>query len=117
MTHAGPSPSRSLHCCSVRWAAPVNTTAIQNEAPVELRATAASIALLAVGIIGIGLAPLLVGVVSDRLVASYGPTESLRIALLASLSLYLLTAALYAKVARVMRSDGPLPMAALSTAT
>ena len=96
---------------------PVNTTAIQNEAPSELRATAASIALLAVGIIGIGLAPLLVGVVSDRLVASYGPTESLRIALLASLSLYLLTAALYAKVARVMRSDGPLPMAALSTAT
>jgi predicted MFS family arabinose efflux permease len=96
---------------------PVNTTAIQNEAPPELRATAASIALLAVGIIGIGLAPLLVGVLSDSLVDTHGTTEALRIALLASLSLSLVTAALYAQVARVMRSDGLLPVAALSTAT
>ena len=94
---------------------PVNTTAIQNEAPPELRATAASIALLAVGIIGIGLAPLLVGMLSDSLVAAHGPTESLRIAMLASLSLCLVTAALYAQVARVIQSEGPLPIGALGT--
>ena len=95
---------------------PVNTAAIQNESPAELRATAASIALFAVGVIGIGLAPLLVGVLSDGLLASHGATESLRIALLASLSLCVLTAALYAQVARVMRSDGHLPATVLSPA-
>jgi hypothetical protein len=52
---------------------------------------------------------------SDSLVAAHGPTESLRIAMLASLSLCLVTAALYAQVARVMQAEGPLPIGALGT--
>lgn len=119
-----------LQLADVRWAfavtfialllgsmgSPVNTTAIQNEAPSALRATAGAIALVAVSIIGIGLAPLLIGALSDSLVGTHGMAESLRIALLASLVLYVVTAALYAQVARVMRLDEPLPAAVASMA-
>jgi predicted MFS family arabinose efflux permease len=90
---------------------PVNATSIQNESPDALRATAASIATLAVGVIGIGLAPWLVGVLSDWYAPEHG-RDALRYALTAALALSVLTAVLYAVVARILRATPPLPAVA-----
>jgi predicted MFS family arabinose efflux permease len=87
---------------------PVNATSIQNEAPDALRATAASLATLAVGVIGIGLAPWLVGMLSDWHTPEHGK-DALRMALLASLGLSVVTALLYVHVARILRATPPLP--------
>jgi predicted MFS family arabinose efflux permease len=53
---------------------------IQSVVPVTMRATAAAVQLLIINLIGLGLGPQLVGVLSDALRAEYG-NESLRIAL------------------------------------
>jgi predicted MFS family arabinose efflux permease len=81
-------------------ASPVIAAAVQNEAPPELRATAASLGTLSVSLMGIGLAPLLIGLLSDALTAHYGK-ESLRYALIICLSFCLLTAALHYQVGRL----------------
>ena len=86
---------------------PVNATSIQNASPPELRATGASLATLAVSLIGIGLAPYLIGALSDRLSASLG-TDSLRFALLSSLGLCVISSLLYFYVAGVIRDEDPL---------
>jgi len=87
---------------------PVNATSIQNASPPELRATGASLATLAVSLIGIGLAPYMIGALSDGMSASLG-TDSLRYALLASLSLCVISSLLYGYVAGVIRDEHPLP--------
>jgi len=86
---------------------PVNATSIQNESPDALRATAASLATLAVGVIGIGLAPWLIGVLSDEFTLGYG-RDGLRMALQVSLVLSVVTALLYLQMARVLRTSAPL---------
>jgi len=86
---------------------PVNATSIQNESPDALRATAASLATLAVGVIGIGLAPWLIGVLSDEFTLAYG-RDGLRMALQVSLVLSVVTALLYLQMARVLRTSAPL---------
>ncbi len=86
---------------------PVNATSIQNESPDALRATAASLATLAVGVIGIGLAPWLIGVLSDGFTASHG-SDGLRVALQVSLALSVVTALLYLQMARILRASAPL---------
>ena len=85
-------------------ASPAITTAIQNESPPALRATAASLATITVSILGIALAPFLVGVLSDQLTPAYGK-ESLRIALLISLGGCLFAAALHYRVATLFKTD------------
>jgi predicted MFS family arabinose efflux permease len=95
---------------------PVNATSIQNESPDALRATAASLATLAVGVIGIGLAPWLIGVLSDGFTASHG-SDGLRVALQVSLALSVVTALLYLQMARILRASTPLaPLPAAVTA-
>jgi len=54
---------------------------LQSVTPVTMRATSAAIALFVANMIGLGLGPLSVGLLSDGLNASYG-VESLRYALL-----------------------------------
>ncbi|PCJ69634.1 MAG: MFS transporter [Rhodobiaceae bacterium] len=55
--------------------------AIQNRAPLEMRTTVSSIMLFIINIVGLGLGPQLVGILSDVLEPTYG-IESLRYALL-----------------------------------
>jgi len=94
---------------------PVNATSIQNASPPELRATGASLATLAVSLIGIGLAPYVIGALSDRMAPSLG-TDSLRFALLSSLSLCVISSLLYCYVATVIRDEDPLAEEAADTA-
>ena len=54
---------------------------LQSVTPVTIRATSAAIALFIANMIGLGLGPLSVGLLSDGLNASYG-VDSLRYALL-----------------------------------
>jgi predicted MFS family arabinose efflux permease len=78
-------------------ASPIISTAVQNESPPELRATAASYSTLAVSVLGIGLAPLLIGMLSDALLPSYGK-ESLRWALIASMLACVITSLLHLRI-------------------
>jgi len=61
--------------------------AVQSVAPVQMRATAAAVLLLTLNLIGMGLGPTFVGLVSDLLTPRFG-ADSLRIALLITASSY-----------------------------
>ncbi len=86
-------------------ASPIIAAAVQNESPPALRATAAALGTLAVSLAGIGLAPLLIGVLSDALTPTYGQ-HALRHALLIGLSACVVTAALHLKVGRLLQATG-----------
>lgn len=64
------------------WIAPFQAT-VQSVAPGHMRATASAVGLLVMNLIGLGLGPLLLGVLSDVLAgqAGLGPAEGLRWAL------------------------------------
>jgi predicted MFS family arabinose efflux permease len=59
---------------------------VQAMVPVDLRATAAAVALMAAAFLGLGAGPFVVGWISDMLAGTYG-VESLRYALLITVSL------------------------------
>ena len=82
--------------------APINVASIQNVCDPRLRATAASLASLATSLFGIGLAPLVIGLLSDAFASALGK-ESLRYAIIASLPVCFLAAALYARLARLLQ--------------
>ena len=67
------------------WQGPVYAT-VQNIAPAHMRATAASIFLFIANLVGLGLGPLGVGMLSDALSGPFGmgPAEGVRWALIAS---------------------------------
>jgi MFS family permease len=96
---------------------PTNVTVIQNICSAELRATAAALATLTISLIGIGLAPFAIGVLSDAFTPSRG-VEALRHAMMVSLIVSLPTAVLYHKVAGMIRSTAGvhLPRSAPSDA-
>ncbi len=77
---------------NILWLGPV-TTAVQHLVPRSMRATASASFLLINNLIGLGVGPLLMGAISDRLKATYG-TEALRYAATTCLSFYLLAALL-----------------------
>ncbi|MET0658180.1 MAG: MFS transporter [Steroidobacteraceae bacterium] len=85
-------------------ATPTNTTTIQNLCDANVRATAASLVTLMISLVGIGLAPFLIGLMSDWLAPSMGQ-ESLRYALLISLLVSIPTAMLYWRVSKLIRND------------
>ena len=90
-------------------AAPTNVATVQNVCDPRLRATAASLSTLLTSLLGIGLAPLVIGMLSDAFSASQG-RDALRYAMLASLPSCFLAAALYVRVARSLK-DNPPPLA------
>lgn len=95
---------------NIAWMAPV-VTAIQHLVPPRLRATASGGFLLINNLIGLGLGPLLMGFLSDRLTARFG-ADALRLSAISCLSLYLLAAALVALAIRPLRAqwiDDPGP--------
>jgi MFS family permease len=61
--------------------------AVQSIAPPRMRATAASVLLLVLNLVGLGLGPAFVGLMSDMLADDFG-TDSLRIAMLTTAGVY-----------------------------
>lgn len=93
------------------WYGP-SFSVIQGAAPPQVRATASAINLLISNLIGLGLGPLGVGLLSDALnkgfamggitVAGIGPAEGLRLALMLASSVVLLAFACYVFAARTI---------------
>jgi len=78
----------------------------QSLAPTSLRATSAAFSTLVVNLVGLGLGPVLLGLVSDIFASIAGDTgEGLRLALIAISPLYLLTAACFALASRSLARD------------
>jgi MFS family permease len=73
-------------------------------APVRMRAMAAAVLLFVINIIGLGLGPQVVGIVSDVLLPAYG-AESLRYAMLSVSLIYVWAVFHYWMASRTLRAD------------
>ena len=82
-------------------ATPANIVTIQNLCDPKLRAVAASLATLTISLLGVGLAPLVVGIISDALTPKFG-IESLRYSLMVALGMSFITAALNYRLSRLL---------------
>lgn len=69
---------------------PVLTAAIQNAAPPRLRGVAHALLTLALSVVGLGIGPLAVGMVSDALAPRLGAAAGLRWALLGSTGMFVI---------------------------
>jgi MFS family permease len=88
---------------NILWLGPI-TTAVQHLVEPSKRATASAAFLLINNLIGLGVGPLLIGVISDALKSTYG-VESLRYAAMGVLVFYLVAALLALIAARYLRAD------------
>ena len=70
----------------------------------RMRAMAASMFLLVINLVGLGLGPPLVGALSDFTTATYGE-EALRYALMATTPVFLIAGSLFLSSARTLRRD------------
>jgi len=77
---------------------------VQGLAQMRMRAIAAAVLLFVLNLIGMGLGPLLVGVLSDFLKPEFGD-EALRYALIVAVSMNLWSAAHYYLAAKTLRAD------------
>ncbi len=85
------------------WLGPAFGT-IQNLAPMRMRALASAMVLFILNIIGLGLGPFLVGVLSDLLAGVFG-TDSLRYAILIATAAYFWAGAHFLLAGRTIRQD------------
>jgi predicted MFS family arabinose efflux permease len=85
------------------WLGPV-LSSIQHVVPPNMRATASAIFLFVNNLIGIGLGTVVLGAISDALQARFG-ADSLRYAILAGTTFYLVAAALFLLSARRLEQD------------
>jgi len=85
------------------WLGPV-LSAIQHVVPPNMRATASAIFLFINNLIGIGVGTVAIGILSDNLQARYGD-DSLRYAILAGTSFYVLAATLFFLSAKYLKND------------
>jgi MFS family permease len=90
--------------CVNLWNGP-GTFALQNLAGSRARATAMAVVLLMTSGLGLGLGPLMVGALSDMLTPMLGAGEGLRLAILAGVSVGLLSAGCYALASRSLPAD------------
>ncbi len=88
---------------NILWLGPI-TTAVQHLAPVRLRASAGGCFLFVNNLLGLGVGPLLMGALSDRLRTGYG-IDSLRYACIFCLVFYALAAVLVLFAVRPLRRD------------
>lgn len=88
------------------WYGPVYATA-QSVAPAHVRATASAVMLFVINLIGLGLGPLIVGLMSDYFAIgmSMGKAEGVRWALIASSCFGFIAAALFWKARESIRED------------
>ncbi len=85
------------------WLGPV-LSAIQHVVPPNMRATASAIFLFINNLIGIGIGTVAIGILSDNLQARFGD-DSLRYAILAGTSFYVIAAILFLISARRLNQD------------
>ncbi len=85
------------------WLGPAFGT-IQNLAPMKMRALASAMLLFVLNIIGLGLGPFLVGVLSDLLSGTLG-TDSLRYAIIIATAAYFWAGAHFLLAGRTIRQD------------
>jgi MFS family permease len=85
------------------WLGPAFGT-IQNLAPMKMRALASAMLLFILNIIGLGLGPFLVGVLSDLLSGTLG-TDSLRYAIIIATAAYFWAGAHFLLAGRTIRQD------------
>ncbi len=85
------------------WLGPV-LSAIQHVVPPTMRATASAIFLFINNLIGLGLGTVTLGIISDNLEARYGD-DSLRYAILAGTTFYLIAATLFLLSAKRLAQD------------
>jgi len=85
------------------WLGPV-ISAIQHLVPANMRATASAIFLFINNLIGIGIGTFAIGAISDGLQGRFGD-ESLRYAILAGTTFYLVAAAIFLLAARRLEQD------------
>ena len=88
---------------NILWLGPV-TTAVQHLVPRGLRSTASASFLLINNLIGLGLGPMLIGVLSDLFKDRFG-TEALRYAAVSVVAFYFAAALLMAVAARRLGTD------------
>ena len=88
------------------WYGPVYA-AVQSIVPPRLRATAVAIMLFIVNMIGLGLGPLTMGIVSDYFAnqLGYGPGEGLRWAILTTGSVAIIAIVLFVMARRTIREE------------
>lgn len=82
-------------------------TAIQHVVPPSLRSTGSSIFLLINNLVGLGLGSLILGAISDLFTLRYG-TESLRYAMMAGSSFYVIASLLFFAASRKVARDWEL---------
>jgi predicted MFS family arabinose efflux permease len=85
------------------WLGPV-ISAVQHLVPPNMRATASAIFLFVNNLVGIGVGTLAIGAISDSLQGRFGD-DSLRYAILAGTSFYLVAAAIFLLSARRLEKD------------
>ena len=88
---------------NILWLGPI-TTAVQHLVTQPLRATASASFLFINNLIGLGVGPLLMGAISDRLKSTYG-VDALRYAAMLCLAFYFLAALLALVASRRIRND------------
>lgn len=88
---------------NILWLGPI-TTAVQHLVPRPMRSTASASFLLINNLIGLGVGPILMGHLSDRLKATYG-VDALRNAAVACTSFYILAAILVLLAVKSLRSS------------
>jgi MFS family permease len=89
------------------WLGPV-LSAVQHLVQPGMRATAAAVHLFIVNLVGLGAGSVLLGALSDTLLVRYGD-DSLRYAILAGMSLYLVAAVLFLFSTRWLADDWEEP--------
>jgi MFS family permease len=87
---------------NILWLGPV-TTAVQHLVPVKMRATASASFLFINNLIGLGVGPLLMGAISDRIKGTYG-VDALRYAAVSCVGFYALAAILALLAIRPLRA-------------
>lgn len=85
------------------WMGPVFGT-VQNIAPMRARALASALLLFALNIIGLGLGPLMVGIMSDMLSGPY-PEDSLRYAIIIATTAFVWSAVHFFLAGRSIKAD------------
>lgn len=88
---------------NILWLGPI-TTAVQHLVTQPLRATASASFLFINNLIGLGVGPLLMGAISDRLKSTFG-VDALRYAAMLCLAFYFLAALLALVASRRIRND------------
>jgi len=88
---------------NILWLGPV-TTAVQHLVPQPMRSTASASFLLINNLIGLGVGPMLIGILSDLFKERYG-TEALRYAAVSVVGFYVIAAVLMTLAVKRIRND------------